>query len=97
MNNHTSSGDDLPAPEIAANSQSMELLRIWLIDGAPHFVITPNLWNDPAAWGLLLADVMRHLGNAYEVEGKDKDAVIARIKAAFDAEWDEPTSSAKPL
>lgn len=23
---------------------------IWLIDGALHFVITPNLWNDPDAW-----------------------------------------------
>lgn len=96
MSKHTSSGNDLPAPEIPANSQSVELLRIWLIDGAPSFIITPNLWNDPSAWGLLLADVMRHLGNAYEVEGKDKDTVIHRIKEVFDAEWGDPSSPADP-
>lgn len=72
----------------------MELLRVWLIDGAPKFVITPNLWNDPAMWGILMADIIRHLGNAYELEGKDRIDAINRIKEGFDAEWVKPTSSA---
>ncbi|WP_078816234.1 DUF5076 domain-containing protein [Prosthecobacter debontii] len=97
MNNHTSSGNELPTPNVPIDSQSMELLRIWLINGAPCFVITQNLWNDPSAWGLLLADVMRHLGNAYERDGQDRSAVLGRIKEVFDAEWDEPSSSAEPI
>ena len=75
----------------------MELISVWLIDGAPNVVITPNLWNDSSAWGLLLADVMRHLGNAYEANAKNRSEVISRIKGVFDAEWAEPTSSANPV
>jgi hypothetical protein len=86
--------NELPAPQVPPTGKSMELIRVWLIDGSPSFVITPNLWNDPSAWGLLLADVMRHLGNAYEADGKSRSEVIARIKEVFDAEWDEPTSTA---
>lgn len=74
----------------------MELIRVWLIDGAPNFVITPNLWSDPSAWGLLLADIVRHLGNAYEADGKNRGEVIMRIKEVFDAEWVDPTSAADP-
>ena len=90
-------GNELPPPQVPSASQSMELIRVWLIDGAPNFVITPNLWNDPSAWGLLLADVMRHLGNAYEADGKNRSQVISRIKEVFDTEWDEPTSPADPV
>lgn len=89
--------NELPPPQVPPASQSMELIRVWLIDGAPNFVITPNLWNDPAAWGLLLADLMRHLGNAYEADGKSRSEVISRIKEVFAAEWDEPTSPANPV
>jgi len=82
---------------MVAGQRLTELLRIWIVDKSPRIVITPNLWSDPSAWGLLLADIVQHLGNAYEAAGHERSAVVARIKAAFDAEWSEPTSPATPM
>lgn len=89
--------NQLPPPILHPDEKSMELLRLWLVDGGARFVITPNLWDDAAMWGLLLADCVRHLGNAYEASGKDRSAAMARIKAAFDAEWKHPTSTGKEI
>jgi hypothetical protein len=87
----------LPIPRHDRDAKKMELLRVWLIDGAPSVVITPNLWEDPEMWGLMLADLMRHVGNSYEADGRNFDEVLSRIKAAFDAEWGHPTSSVDEL
>ena len=75
----------------------MELLRVAIVEVKPRFVITPNLWDDPGAWGVLMADLIRHLGNAYELDGKDKAASVDRILAAFRAEIESPTSEATHL
>jgi hypothetical protein len=87
----------LPAPFNEASGPAMELLRVAIVEGKPRFVITPNLWDDPGAWGILMVDVIRHLGNAYELDGKDKAASIDRILAVFRAEIGSPTSEATPL
>jgi hypothetical protein len=47
----------------------------------------------------MLVDLAKHVANAYEqVDGRDRDETLARIKAGFDAEWDhatdEPTGTA---
>lgn len=88
---------ELPPPSFDAEAKSMELLRLWLADGSPTFVITPDLWDDPATWGLLLADLMRHVANAYSANGHEFDQVVSIIKSAFDAEWGHPTSSADSI
>jgi hypothetical protein len=90
------SDNQLPTPLIEG-ARSMELARIWLVDGAPRFVVTPNLWKDAATWGLLTADLIRHIANAYEASGADRQQIEARIKAAFDAEWGNSTSAAETL
>ena len=71
--------------------RSMELIRVWLVDGQQEILLTPNLWKDPAAWGLLLVDVARHLSVHYESLGLSKEESLARIKAGFDSEWNNPT------
>jgi hypothetical protein len=49
------------------------------------------MWSDPAAWGLFLVDLARHIANAYEqAEGRDYGETLARIRDAFEAEWDSP-------
>lgn len=88
--------EELEKPDMPPDSRAMELIRVWIIDGKPTCVITPNLWSDPSAWGLLLADVIRHLGNAYSADGHDREATIARIKEVLDVEWQCPTSEARP-
>lgn len=84
--------EELEAPEISENQRAMELIRVWIVDGKPTCVITPNLWEDPSSWGLLIADMIRHLGNAYAADGHDPESTITRIKHVFDVEWKDPTS-----
>jgi hypothetical protein len=88
---------DLPIPEMNGDHRAMELARLWLVNGAARVVISPNLWADPAPWGILLADLVQHLGNAYEAQGKNRSEAISRILAAFDAERGQPTSTVTPL
>jgi hypothetical protein len=88
---------ELPIPEMSNDTRSMELARVWFIDGSARVVISPNLWADPAPWGILLADMVQHLGNAYEAQGKKRSEAISRILEAFDAERGHPTSSVTPV
>jgi hypothetical protein len=55
------------------------------------------MWQDPAAWGLVLVDLARHSAQAYEHDGQKRDEVLARIRAGFDAEWSAPTDSPKDV
>lgn len=53
----------LPVPAAAQGAEkAMEMVRIWIVDGDQHVVISPNLWKDPAAWGLMLVDLAKHVG-----------------------------------
>lgn len=88
--------DDAPLPvppAVRTASNAMEMARIWLADGDQHVVLSPNLWKDPAAWGLMLVDLARHVASAYESQGHDRAAVLQRIREAFEAEWGHPTDS----
>ena len=39
----------------------------------------------------MLVDVARHAAQSYERDGRNGDEVLARIRAAFDAEWSTRT------
>jgi hypothetical protein len=52
----------------------------------------PSAFEDPAAWGVLLADIAHHIANALaESEGTDRAAVLAAIRRAFEVETRTPT------
>lgn len=82
---------ELEPPPIAANGQSVEVLRVWAAPGQAQEVVLKTTWKDAGAWGLMLADVARHAANAYEGEGHDRAEVLARIRQLFDAEFADPT------
>ena len=85
--------NELPPPP-AANSarDATEILRIWLADGRQHVTIAGPIWKDPAAWGLLLVDLAKHVANVYaQTDGQDPERALARIKLGFDAEWTHET------
>jgi hypothetical protein len=83
---------ELPTPEsVNSASNVVELARIWIADGSQVFTITPNLWKDSAAWGLLLCDLARQVAKAYEAQGQSSAVVLERIKQAFEVEWKNPT------
>ena len=84
---------ELIVPPAAANDESArELLRAWAVGGGLHVTLAPSLWDEPENWGIALADVTRHLADAYaELKGTDRADTIQRIRQLFDAELDSPT------
>ncbi len=83
-------------PSAATNPKAVEMARVWHADGKQHISLNAPGWKDPAAWGLLLVDIAKHVANAYaESEGRDAKEVLARIKAGFDAEWKQATDKPK--
>jgi hypothetical protein len=69
-----------------------EIVRIWANGDAQNFVLRIDVWRDPAAWGLLLVDLARHIAKAYAQKyGGSVDEVLARVKEGIDAEFSSPS------
>jgi hypothetical protein len=88
--------NELPTPpDAAANADAMELLRAWVIGEALQCTLRTGAFEDAATWGLLLADVVRHVADALaEHEGCDRAKTMRLIRAAFDAEMNAPADAA---
>jgi hypothetical protein len=72
--------------------KSLEVLRVWLAGEQQHVSIRVGVWDDPAGWGLLLADLAKHVANSYQqAKGLERSRVLQRIKAALDVELGSPT------
>ena len=87
--------NDLPIPEAAKNDpKSFELLRVWVANKSQHVSLRVGIWDDPAAWGIMLADLARHVVNAYNQDAaRDPVETLQRIKAALDVELASPTDN----
>jgi hypothetical protein len=87
--------EELPVPPAAATAQqATELVRVWAAGDGQHISLRPDFWDDPAAWGLLLVDLARHIAIAHERSGiADAQSVLNRLKEGFDAEWSDPTDA----
>ncbi len=78
--------------EATDDDKTVEILRVWTRAQKQGFASRPDVWSDPAAWGLLLVDIARQVARGYcEEHGGDPETVLRRIKAGFDAEWAVPT------
>jgi hypothetical protein len=86
-----------PPPIAVSNPDAVEVLRVWAAPGVPQQLTLRPVWKDPAAWGLLMVDVARHVSRAYAVDGRDEKTVLTRIRAGFDAEWGNPTDVPQTL
>lgn len=88
--------DQLRIPDPArTDARSFELLRVWVAHQDQHISIRTGVWEDAGAWGVMLADLARHIANAFEMqEGRDPLRTLDEIKAAFEAELQVP---AKPM
>ena len=84
----------LSIPEQAQRDKaSFEVLRVWIAEQGQHVSIRSGAWEDPFAWGIVLADLARHIVNAESMhrKGLDKDAFLERIIEGFHAEIESPT------
>ncbi len=82
--------DEIAAPPSASvDSQSFEVARLWIADGAPRVALRVDVWDDPAAWGLLLAEVARHVAVAYnQSAGHDATDALERVLIGFRTEFE---------
>jgi hypothetical protein len=83
-------------PQAETDLKAVELVRVWAAHGDQHVSLATDVWNDPAAWGILLVDLAKHVASAYsQSSGADFSQTLTRVKEGFDAEWevetDEPT------
>ena len=82
-------------PAALADKKSVEILRVWIANKDQHCSIM-TVWPEPAAWGIVLADLARHVVNAYGESSKEEKAqTLKRIVDGFRAEVESPTDEPK--
>ena len=82
----------LQPPPSAHEKGGIEVLRAAVIDGGLHVTLR-RAFDDPQAWGVLLADVARQVARVYAQQGeRAEDDVITTIRKAFDTEIDAPAN-----
>jgi hypothetical protein len=81
---------ELQIPSAAKDdATSFELLRIWIANDDQHISLRADVWDDPAAWGIMLADLARHIVNSYAQDNVgDRRKTLERITDALNAELD---------
>lgn len=82
-----------PPPAAGRDKAAFELLRVWVADQGQHVSLRSGTWEDPFAWGIVLADLARHIVNAESMQKKDFDseAFLGRMLEGFQAEIESPT------
>src|SRR5215467_6254654 len=82
--------DALMIPPTALEQGGVEVLRAAIVDGGLH-VSLRRAFDDPEAWGMLIADVARHVARIYATEGNfPEQQTLERVRAIFNAEMDSP-------
>jgi len=83
--------DALVIPPDALERGGVEVLRAAIVDGGLH-VSLRRAFDDPEAWGMLIADIARHVARIYAKESAmSEDDVLNRVRAIFEAEMDAPS------
>lgn len=89
-------------PNVEQDPNALEILRAWLANKSlicavqpqafsAHTAITGSPAPGAAAWGIVLADVARHVtGAMYELHDKEHSETIAEILRVFNEELTEP-------
>jgi len=78
-------------PRNASEEQTSEVVRAFIANGALE-VHLQRAFDDPAVWGILLADIARHAARVFESEGVcSEDDALESIQSMFEAELDAPT------
>jgi hypothetical protein len=80
-------------PAAQRDKASFEVLRVWIAEQGQHVSIQSGAWEDPFAWGIVLADLARHIALADKLQNQaaDSDAFLDRLLEGFHAEIDNPT------
>jgi hypothetical protein len=83
--------DALAVPPPALEHGGYEVLRAAIANDQLH-VSLRRAFEEPEVWGVLLADVIRHIAGIYAREtSMREDEVVEKVYAMFEAEMARPT------
>ncbi|UYB52747.1 DUF5076 domain-containing protein [Xanthomonas sp. AM6] len=88
-------------PAAQRDDNAIQMLSAWIAERGQHCTIKIGLWRDNGreeapAWGIFLADTIRHIANALQEEhGQSAPDTIAAILKSLHNELDVPTSDVK--
>ena len=83
--------DALHIPPAAMEQGGTEVLRAVIVEGELHLSVR-RAFEDPETWGMLLADIARHVGRIYARESAMSEQDITnKVRTVFDSEMDEPS------
>ena len=93
--------NERPIPDAARRDpNSVEMLRVWIAERTLNCSMKIGMYeslgkDEPAAWGVILADVAKHVANATESRSnREYEEVLVSISAAFITELEKSTSLA---
>ncbi|MCU1265249.1 MAG: hypothetical protein JWM21_1567 [Acidobacteria bacterium] len=79
-------------PGASASASSVEILRAWQVNDSLHVSLKSDAWKEANAWGLVLADIARHVADALrQTSGINVDDTLDEIRYMFNAELLNPT------
>jgi len=88
-------------PAAQRDERSIQMLSAWIAEKGQHTTINIGFWHDtgrdePHAWGIFLADTVRHISNAFQERyGKPAPDTLAAILKSLHEELADPTSNAE--
>ena len=70
------------------DAAAFELLRVWVANQSQAITLRPGIWQDPAAWGVMLADLARNIVTVHAEadEHLDTETFLAQLLEGFDTE-----------
>jgi hypothetical protein len=88
-------------PAAQRDENAIQMLSAWIAERGLHCTLNIGMWHadgkpEAPAWGILLADVIRHIASAIREEhGTDAEATIQAVLDSLHKELEEPTSKVK--
>ncbi|WP_426037798.1 DUF5076 domain-containing protein [Brevundimonas sp. DC300-4] len=86
-------------PAALADPKAVEMARVWVAQQGLHWVLNVGTYRDSGfreatAWGVMIADMARHVADALLEAGDEQDAAgaLAEIRRSIAMELDDPTS-----
>jgi hypothetical protein len=102
MNEKSKMLNERPVPPAAVRDpNAVEMLRVWIAEGRLETSIKIGMYAESTdipedrAWGVILADLARHISNALQSGYGFTGDVLEGIKGSFLQELGAPTSSAQ--
>ena len=78
-------------------NQKDMILGVFEMEQGLMTVVDSTAYENPAMWGIVLADCVQHIVNAYVAQGIAPMECKAAILELFEAEIARPTSKAKTV